>query len=455
MMVLAIGFSWSVAYTAVAFVKEKQQEPALIAELKGEARLISRVAADTADETARERLLADIAQTKKLHIYLAERSDQGTVSHFGGEAAGPASFRISEEDARQVEQGAVVDHIQRSKVTMDGYAIVGVPLELDHLTGSLWIREDIPGIFTGYGRQLLNVYLGIAVLFLIVLIMRPWRKGMQGWVEIFTALRRVSKGDFKFKLQQNKHMPGQLGELVKIINTMTEGLNQMEEVRQTFISNVSHEIQSPLTSIRGFARALQQEGLSQEQRRHYYNIIETESGRLSKLSDNLLKLTSLESERHPFEPKPYRLDKQLRSIVLVCEPQWLEKDITIDIELAETTIEADQDLLSQVWMNLISNSIKFTPQGGTIAVAIDRRGAEVAVTISDSGSGIPPADLPFIFERFYKADKARERAAGGSGLGLSIVKRIVEMHGGSVSAASPSVKFSRGTDIRVVLPRRL
>jgi signal transduction histidine kinase len=222
-------------------------------------------------------------------------------------------------------------------------------------------------------------------------------------------------------------------------------------MRQTFISNVSHEIQSPLTSIQGFARALQQEGLDYEQRKHYYGIIETESARLSKLSDNLLKLTSLESDQHPFEPKRYRLDRQLRSMILACEPQWVEKNILMDVELAETTVEADEDLLSQVWMNLLSNSIKFTPNGGTISVEAKPSEDGAAVRISDNGTGISEEDLPHIFERFFKADKSRNRMLGGSGLGLSIVKRILEMHGGDVRVSSTR---GVGTTFTVKLPHR-
>ena len=135
----------------------------------------------------------------------------------------------------------------------------------------------------------------------------------------------MSKGNFTVNINKRHKIQGQYGELVDSIYDMASELSQVEQMRQAFISNVSHEIQSPLTSIRGFARALQQEDLETEQRRHYYSIIETESLRLSKISDNLLKLTSLESDQHPFEPKLYRLDKQIRRMILACEPQWVEK----------------------------------------------------------------------------------------------------------------------------------
>ena len=199
---------------------------------------------------------------------------------------------------------------------------------------------------------------------------------------------------------------------------MATELGQMENMRQEFVSNVSHEIQSPLTSIRGFALALKSDSLSEQERLHYLEIIEMESTRLSRLADDLLKLASLEAEQVKFEPRSYRLDKQVRSLILTCEPQWAEKKIEMDVALKEISISADEDLLSQVWLNLLHNSIKFTPPGGSIKVALRLHGDKIECSIADSGIGIAPEDQMHIFERFYKADKAafacdRKAAAWG------------------------------------------
>jgi two-component system phosphate regulon sensor histidine kinase PhoR len=212
---------------------------------------------------------------------------------------------------------------------------------------------------------------------------------------------------------------------------------------------VSHEIQSPLTSIRGFACALQQDNVSAGDRRHYLEIIETESVRLSKLSTNLLKLASLEGDHAKFEPKPYRLDAQLRSMILACEPQWAGKQLEMVVTLEEAGITADEELLSQVWMNLIHNSIKFTPQGGSIRVELHRRADRLQVSVADTGIGIAPEDQAHIFQRFYKADPSRRRSEEGSGLGLSIAKKVLEMHRGTIGVRSqPGV----GATFTVELP---
>lgn len=258
---------------------------------------------------------------------------------------------------------------------------------------------------------------------------------MKAFQTIIAAIQSMSRGDFNVSVDNNPHN-GPFVVLVDSINNMAVELGQLEKMRQEFISNVSHEIQSPLTSISGFSRALQNEGLTPSERKHYLEIIEAESTRLSKLSDNLLKLSSLESQHHPFESKSYRLDKQIRNHILACEPQWVDKNIDMDIELEPVTVTADEELLSQVWTNLIHNAVKFAPPNGTISVHAARTGEEIMIRISNNGASIPEEDLPHIFERFYKADKSRNRTSGGNGLGLSIVKKILDMHNGTIAAES-------------------
>jgi two-component system phosphate regulon sensor histidine kinase PhoR len=287
-------------------------------------------------------------------------------------------------------------------------------------------------------RLLINVMLGSIFVFLIIvgvgLASRP--KQIRFFHTLMDAMKQISQGNFNVNLQKDDRHQGHFDVFVDSINHMAQELKHMEAMRQEFISNVSHEIQSPLTSINGFAQALQNEQLSEEERQHYLQIIETESKRLSRLSDNLLKLTSLESEHHPFHPQRYRLDHQLRSVVLVCEPQWLGKKIDVDISLTDVTIEADEEMMSQVWVNLIHNGIKFTPEGGMITVRLEKNSDEVRVRISDTGIGISEEDQPRIFERFFKADMSRNRTSGGNGLGLSIVHKIVERHLGNIRVES-------------------
>ncbi|MFW5433515.1 HAMP domain-containing sensor histidine kinase [Paenibacillus apiarius] len=304
-----------------------------------------------------------------------------------------------------------------------------------HSFVALWINVLIVFFVFGCTMYLISFIVG--------------KKHYKVWDIIVEALRKIARGDFTVNLDIRSNENDPLGKIVSTINQMAVELGEIEQMRQDFISNVSHEIQSPLTSIHGFANVLKRDDLTPEERQHYVAIIEMESNRLSKISENLLKLTSLESQHHPFEPTRYRLDKQLRNAVLACEPAWLEKDLEMELECEAVTVTADEDLMSQVWNNLITNSVKFTPNGGTIRIQAYARNGNAFVTISDTGIGMSEEHRKRMFERFYKADKSRSSEKGGSGLGLSIVKKIVDMHEGSIAVQS---NLNAGTSIEVVLP---
>ncbi|MGE1126925.1 envelope stress sensor histidine kinase HitS [Bacillus wiedmannii] len=282
---------------------------------------------------------------------------------------------------------------------------------------------------------------------LIGVLMRPKREAMI-WT-IIEPIQKIAKGDFSVKIRNEEKYDGEIGVLVKSINDMTDELNAMEKMRQEFVSNVSHEIQSPLTSIKGFARALQDNNLSEEKRKHYLTIIETETTRLSKLSQNLLKLTLLEAEEYTPERVTYRLDQQLKQIVLNSEPLWAEKEIELELDLEKVDVIADQESMSQLWINLIHNSIKFTPSGGTITIQLKEYEKVVEVRIRDSGIGISEEQKQHIFERFYKADTSRNRTYGGSGLGLAIVKKVLDLHQGEIKVESEE---GDGTEFIVCIP---
>lgn len=261
------------------------------------------------------------------------------------------------------------------------------------------------------------------------------------------ATNQLAKGNFEVNVSINRS--DELGTLAHSFKQMASELKQLEQMRQDFVSNVSHEIQSPLTSITGFAKALKYEHLVKtDNRERYIDIILTESERLSRLSDQLLSLVSLESNHHPFAATTFHLDEQIRQVVVRSEPLWSSRNIMINLKLPDAVkINADQDQLNQVWMNLLGNSIKFTPQGGQIQIELTANRNEYAVTITDTGIGIPPEELNHIFVRFYKTD--RSRSSKGNGLGLAIVKQIITIHHGAIEVKST---VGKGTAITVTLP---
>lgn len=308
------------------------------------------------------------------------------------------------------------------------------------------VPEEGPPFF-----HLLWNYSGVLIFFLLRWYLKhsDFTRNIRLLSDVMNTLESIAKGDFSVRLNHSLKENEPFAKLVKGVNEMALNLEQTENMRQEFISNVSHEIQSPLASIKGFTYVLHNDELTPEERKYFLSIIETETMRLSRLSENLLKLAALEADSVKFEPKPYRLDKQLRALILSCEPQWSEKKIKLDAFLDSVTVTADEDMMSQVWVNLIHNSIKFTPEGGGIQVDLHRNGNTVECKISDTGIGIDKDAQKHIFERFYKADKSRERAKKGSGLGLAIVKKIVETHGGKITVQSEP---GAGTVFTVALP---
>lgn len=272
--------------------------------------------------------------------------------------------------------------------------------------------------------------------------------------EIEEALDKISRGDFEARIDKDRYSDAgyHMLDLVDKINCMAFELGGMETMRQDFVSNVSHEIQSPLTSIRGFVSLLKDEELSRDEQLHYIGIIESESLRLSKLGESLLRLSTLESEFAKINPKTYSLSRQLKDAILLLEPQWSIKNIEISLSEETASVFADEDLLSQVWINLLNNSIKFTNNGGKITVSFSNQNAHTEVRISDNGIGMTEETVTHIFERFYMADKARSRNAGGSGLGLAIVKKIIQMHSGHIEVSS---KLGEGTTFTVTIPKKI
>ncbi|WEG14777.1 HAMP domain-containing sensor histidine kinase [Pullulanibacillus sp. KACC 23026] len=306
-------------------------------------------------------------------------------------------------------------------------------------------------------RQMIDSFLGFFIfgisMYTIAKVGRIEERQQRFLHPFLNAMKMMAEGNFNIDLSYYKNHVNSprhpYYKIIESINHTAEQLGEMEQMRQEFISNVSHEIQSPLTSISGFAHALKNNQLSSEEKHHYLTIIETECQRLSKLSENLLKLTSLESD-HPFEKARYRLDRQLRQVILSCEPQWTKKHIDLDVRLENITVNADEELMNQVWINLIHNSIKFTPEHGIIKVQLQEKEDVIEVSIKDSGIGMNMEEVTHMFERFYKADRSRNRNIEGNGLGLSIVRKILDLHDARVQVKSEP---SQGTEVIIKLAK--
>lgn len=263
--------------------------------------------------------------------------------------------------------------------------------------------------------------------------------------DLSMATSEVARGNFAVRVRENGS--DEYGTLQRNFNKMAQELSGIETLRGDFISNVSHEFKTPLASIQGFARLLQDPALSDADRAEYTQIIIDETSRLSKLSSNILNLTKLENQTTIGKKKRFRIDEQIRKIILMLEPEWSKKDIDMDIVLEDMFYIGNEDLMGQIWQNIINNAIKFTPRGGTIKVSLFRSSSGIVAKIWDNGPQIPADKKDKIFEKFYQGD--RSRATEGNGLGLALVKRIVDLADGKISVDNP---FEGGVVFTVELP---
>jgi two-component system phosphate regulon sensor histidine kinase PhoR len=229
-------------------------------------------------------------------------------------------------------------------------------------------------------------------------------------------------------------------------------LKQLDQIRRDFVANVSHELRTPLSILRGYIEVLFDEPqTSREELTRILSIMERHSKRLQRLVDDLLSLAQLESSQAQLELSVVRMDELFNNLIR----DWKEKlagknlKIIVDLPSEALTLRADGTRLEEVLHNLLDNAVKFSPENGEIRLRGTRYGSNVVLSVADTGIGISKEHLPRIFERFYRADKARSRELGGTGLGLAIVKHIAQLHGGRVEAES---ELGRGTTIRIVLP---
>ncbi len=302
-----------------------------------------------------------------------------------------------------------------------------------------------PGLyFVAFFRVITTAlsYLAVVVLMVTLISFRLSKPVHQ----ITLATGRVQEGDFDVRLPTNN--PGEMGDLMRSFNAMTESLGQTAYLQKDFISSISHEFKTPIASIRGFAQLLQMPGLTPDQQQEYISLIAQESDRLSRLSQTLLRLTALEQQTGPATISRFSVTEQIRQVILRLEPTWSSRQLSWQLELDDDIfIESDEALLSHVWINLIQNAMKFSPEGSSIMVSASQQNGSVTVAITDHGCGMDEETLKRIFDRFFQADSSRKQE--GVGLGLCLVRRILDMLGGHVKVTSV---LGEGSTFAVTLP---
>lgn len=342
------------------------------------------------------------------------------------------------------------------------YMDVALPINGENSSFIVYIRDNKQTV-RALNMELFLIIMESLIVGLIISIFLSFllSKTMVTPIESLThAAEKVANGDFSSKLETN--VKDEIGVLANTFNNMANQLeetlekqNKAEALRREFVANVSHELRTPIASIRSYAETLadgiDSGDLPRETEQDFLKVIVTESDRMTKIVEDLLTLSRLDANRARLITEPFNINKSIEDVytAFVLEAIKRGHNLVLDLPPGLPEINGDRAKIEQVLINIISNAVKYTPDGGNIAISAGSGEGKVRITVQDNGIGIPPEDMDRIFERFYRVDKARSREFGGTGLGLAIAQEIVTQHGGNISLTS---KPGEGTLVTITLP---
>ncbi|ARF14202.1 sensor histidine kinase [Sporosarcina ureae] len=362
---------------------------------------------------------------------------------------------LEDEAIQKVYDGEVYHGMRdlRAETFVTGYFsnesanTVGVPFMYDGQIYALFLRPDIKMLFTEIHYLLGGMVIVMAIISILAMLVVA-RKLIAPIVVLTRATKKVGEEQFTSELSIDRR--DEIGQLAMSFQQMVDRLSENDQIRKAFVSDVSHDFQSPLLNIKGYADLLSDEELPANERIRYAGIIQTETERLSTLTKQLLLLTSLDQLISPLQKKVFRVDQQVRETVR--KFQWLfqEKEMSVMLEIDDITFKGDPAFLEKVWENLLSNALKYSPDGETIDIRLTEQEHVICFSIKDTGIGLSPDTKNRIFDRFYREDHSRTREVEGTGLGLSIVEQVVRLHEGRIEVLG---ELGIGTTFIVYLPK--
>lgn len=366
------------------------------------------------DDKDQDKILADYSETSEMSFTVTCEGQTKSYGHVN------KKLILKEDELKTLATSK--DKSLRSEGIISQYAKA---FKIDNQTYVITVQKDFSAtkdiFMKSYTSAAIIFMMTGSIVFLIVadIIVKPISR-------LTKVTDELAKGNYKVRV--NYEGKDEISSLYASFNQMAVRLAKQETIRQQFISDVSHEFQTPLTAISGFATILKNENLTDEQRKKYADIILFNSNRLSHLSKNMLQLTLLDGEDTALDKTEFPLIEQLNRVIEMEDNAALSKDIEIEFihPKKEFIIEADESRMEQVWINLLSNAIKYTNEHGVVTVEVRRTPTELQVRFEDTGVGMSQDAISHIFERFYRQDKSR--TIEGNGLGLSIVKRIIDLH---------------------------
>ena len=297
-----------------------------------------------------------------------------------------------------------------------------------------WLVNDVfmvDDTYVAAGYEMLGCLI-IMVLVLVPLNTVVYRRRARELSALSKAIAQVAGGDYSTKIPIEKGSA--LKPVYEDFNKMCAELDSVQLLRNDFINSYSHEFRTPIASINGFASLLLEKELKPQEQRKYLEIIVDESARLSKLASNTILLSRLSSQQIVTDTEEYDLSEQLRQCSIILSPKWMEKKLEFSGEFPSLNYRGNKEMMQHLWLNLIDNAIKYTPQAGEISLSLEKKGDMAVVTVSDSGPGIDEEDRKHLFEPYYQAEGTH--ASQGLGLGLAIARRIVELCRGQIRVES-------------------
>lgn len=342
-------------------------------------------------------------------------------------------------------QDKIVKRVNTNSSFKDTVMSVEIPLKIkdavqgdDVIMGAIVVHKAVKDVNVGINALFIQVLvpLLISVAFAAVLVSILSRYIVRPIRDVSYAAGELSRGNFDWRVKPKTQ--DEIGELAESFNKMAEDLKLQDGLRNTFIANVSHELRTPLASVQGFVQGMLDRAIEEEDRDKYLQIVLGETKRMNTLITDLLNLAKIESGKFPIEYSEFDINELIRRSILTFEQRIEEKQLDVNIRLGDNKlfVWADEDRISQVITNLVDNAVKFTPQGGELKVWTQVADNKVYVSVADTGEGIPVEDQPYVFERFFKVDKSHSQSKPGTGIGLSIVKRIISQHGEKITLQS-------------------
>lgn len=310
-----------------------------------------------------------------------------------------------------------------------------------------WLTKDVFGVSDTYRAA---GYQSIGTLVIMIVVLVPintalYRRRLKEVTILSEGIQKIANGDFDSKIISSKKEP--LYQVYEDFNKMCDELKSVQILRNDFINSYSHEFKTPIASINGFASLLLEKDFSSEEQQEYLKIIIEESARLSKLASNTVLLSKLSSQQIVTDTERFDLGEQLKQCSIILSQEWLDKKIEFEGDFNAVFFVGNKELTQHLWLNILSNAIKYTPVGGEINVKVFKDDNNAVVKISDTGVGMNENTKKHLFDPYYQGDTSH--SSQGLGLGLAISKRIVELNNGTISVKS---KLSIGSEFTVTLP---